>query len=87
MHGSSKSFLLKHRYGIDEAEWDRLQEAQNGVCAICKLQPAEHVDHCHGSGKVRGLLCFNCNGGLGRFQDDPAVMERAIEYLVAHGHG
>ena len=86
LYGGHKNFLLMRRYGIDEVQLNRLLEAQRGLCAICEEQPAQHVDHCHDSGKVRGLLCFNCNGALGRFEDDPEILKRAIEYLVAHGH-
>ena len=85
LYGGHRNFLLMRRYGINETELNRLLEKQHGLCAICREQPAEHVDHCHHSGKVRGLLCFNCNGALGRFEDDPEILERAIEYLVAHG--
>ncbi|MDQ4142737.1 MAG: endonuclease VII domain-containing protein [Actinomycetota bacterium] len=85
LYGGHKNFLLQRRYGIDETELNRMIEAQGGLCAICQVKPAAHVDHCHTTGKVRGVLCFNCNGGLGRFEDDPEVMRRAIEYLVAHG--
>jgi hypothetical protein len=84
-HGGHRNYLLKFRYGMDEAEADFLMNAQGGLCAICGVEPAEHVDHDHHTGKIRGILCFNCNGALGRFEDDPDIMERAIEYLVAHG--
>ena len=86
LYGGHKNFLLQRRYGITEADLNRMIEAQSGLCAICRTQAAKHVDHCHATGKVRGILCFNCNGGLGRFAEDPAVMRRAIEYLVAHGN-
>jgi len=54
------------------------------VCAICHAAPAQHVDHDHATGKVRALLCFNCNGGLGQFKDDPAVLRAAAEYVRFH---
>lgn len=61
---------------------------QGGVCAICrKVRPNGrrlHVDHCHESGAVRGLLCYSCNTGLGAFRDNPDVMVAAIEYLQTH---
>jgi hypothetical protein len=50
-------------------------------CPICWKPDPEHVDHDHKTGKVRGILCFNCNGGLGQFRDDPAALRRAAEYL------
>ncbi|MBE7189396.1 endonuclease VII domain-containing protein, partial [Jatrophihabitans endophyticus] len=56
---------------------------QNGVCAICLEAPAAHVDHDHETGRVRGLLCFNCNGALGQFRDRPDLMSRAAIYLTA----
>jgi hypothetical protein len=55
--------------------------AQDGLCAICREAPAEHVDHDHVSGRVRGLLCFNCNGALGQFRDRVDLMLRAVAYL------
>jgi hypothetical protein len=61
-------------------------EAQDHLCALCRGQFGEkgfHVDHCHESLKVRGLLCVNCNVGLGCFQDDPERLRAAIEYLAA----
>lgn len=55
--------------------------AQGGLCAMCREAPAEHVDHDHASGRVRGLLCFNCNGALGQFRDRTELMLRAVAYL------
>ncbi len=81
--------LLKSRYGISNEEWKRMFDAQCGQCALCgihqsKTKKALHVDHCHKSNKVRGLLCSICNQALGMFKDDTVLMQRAIEYLGAH---
>lgn len=83
-HGGEANYLLRHRYGITREQADGLVAAQDGVCAICKKAPPRHVDHCHSSNRVRGLLCFNCNQGLGRFEDDVPTLRRAIEYLRPH---
>jgi hypothetical protein len=72
---------LKRQYGITEAERDELIASQAGVCCICLAAPAAHVDHCHKTGRVRGVLCFNCNSGLGLLRDDPEAMYRAADYL------
>ncbi len=69
LHGSSRHYHLKHRYGIGADDFDALVAEQGGVCAICGKEAPEHVDHSHDSGAVRGILCFNCNGGLGQFKD------------------
>lgn len=64
------------------AEWNRLHLLQNKTCAMCCQSYSKlHVDHCHATGAVRGLLCYNCNSGLGRLKDDVAVLQRAIDYL------
>ncbi len=80
-HGSNRSFWLKRRYGLDatEVEWMILQ--QGGKCAVCRERPAKHVDHDHRTKKVRGILCFNCNRGLGYFKDDIVLMCMAADYL------
>lgn len=63
------------------AEWNRLFTLQDGLCAFGHASDTLHVDHCHTTGKVRGLLCYNCNSGIGRFKDNVEVMQKAIEYL------
>jgi hypothetical protein len=82
--GGSRTYHLKRRYGISAIEADLMLESQEGLCAICRAAPAVHVDHDHATGKVRALLCFNCNGGLGQFKDDPAVLRAAAEYVRFH---
>jgi Recombination endonuclease VII len=79
--GGSRTYHLKRRYGVTQQEVEALITAQGGRCAICREAPAEHVDHDHESGRVRGVLCFNCNGGLGQFRDRLDVMASAIAYL------
>lgn len=78
------------RYGVSPVDYQRMLAEQGGACAICKRPPDVggpqraqrlHVDHCHATGLVRGLLCSKCNFGLGLFDDDPTRMERAVLYL------
>lgn len=83
-----KEFLhkLKTRYGITFEEYQSMKNTQNNCCAICRtsfdiLPRRPDVDHCHQTGKVRGLLCWQCNGGLGQFKDDPTLFRLAAEYL------
>jgi hypothetical protein len=72
---------LKRQYGITEAERDALVASQKGLCVICLDAPAVHVDHCHKTGRVRGVLCFNCNSAIGKLGDDPDAVRRAAAYL------
>ena len=82
--------ILK-RYNITLIEYDRLFKKQKSRCAICNtFKPRKKrnglvVDHEHSSGKVRGLLCFQCNIGLGNFKDDINLLKKAIEYLETRG--
>ncbi|KMS70823.1 endonuclease VII [Streptomyces viridochromogenes] len=72
---------LWRKYGITEAERDELVASQGGVCCICLAALPEHVDHCHETGRVRGVLCFSCNAALGQFKDRPDVIRRAAAYV------
>lgn len=77
---------LKSAYGIGYAEYLKMFAAQGGACAICGTtstgkRKAFHVDHCHETGNIRGLLCSNCNSGIGNLRDDIKLLQRAIEYL------
>ncbi|MFI0446134.1 endonuclease VII domain-containing protein [Actinomadura sp. 6N118] len=86
-HGSERNYLLKLRYGITEQDVERMAAQQGGLCAICLSSAAKHVDHDHKTGKVRGLLCFSCNGALGQFGDDSRRMRAAAAYLERHPKG
>lgn len=81
----ARSNHLLDRYGITEYDYNWLLLKQDGTCAICNdiclTFDNLSVDHDNKTGKVRGLLCNNCNTGLGRFRDDPKIMIKAIEYL------
>ncbi|TLQ46902.1 endonuclease VII domain-containing protein [Streptomyces marianii] len=72
---------LKRQYGITEAERNDMVSLQMGVCVISLSAPAAHVDHCHETGRVRGVLCFNCNSAIGKLGDDPDTVRRAAAYL------
>lgn len=75
---------LKALYGLSMSGYESMLRAQNGVCQICKRKPEGYlqVDHCHSTGKVRGLLCGNCNSGIGLLQESREVLASAIKYLT-----
>ncbi|MEV7089938.1 endonuclease VII domain-containing protein [Streptomyces sp. NPDC093085] len=77
----NRANYFKRKYGITEAERDELISSQMGTCSICLTASAVHVDHCHETGRVRGVLCFNCNSAIGKLGDDPDTLCRAIAYL------
>ena len=72
------------RYGITVEQYQDILQKQDGICAICKNPPNKNalaVDHCHITGKIRGLLCPSCNSGIGKLRDSPEMLRKAIEYL------
>ncbi|MEV4438521.1 endonuclease VII domain-containing protein [Streptomyces sp. NPDC049577] len=83
-----RRWRLKTEFGITAEDYDRWVAMQHGRCAICNGPPSGrwkrlHVDHCHQSGHVRGLLCQACNRGLGYLNDSPELLRRAARYLMA----
>ena len=77
---------IKSTYGVTQEWYDEQLSKQQGGCAICGTtdtgyHPNFHVDHCHATGNVRGLLCSNCNTSLGKFKDDKEILQKAIDYL------
>jgi hypothetical protein len=81
---------LKSRYNLTPEDFLKMVEYQQGVCAICKKPPKEgrnlDIDHNHKTGKVRGLLCNNCNRGLGHLQDSKELLHSALVYLTNTDH-
>jgi hypothetical protein len=77
--------------GFTPEDYDRVYAEQGGLCALCGSTGENqrhsnqtsrlHVDHCHSTGKVRGLLCFLCNSALGKFKDSIPTLLAAVEYL------
>lgn len=72
---------IKNKYGITEQDWLQLLDKQGGHCACCPETEGLCVDHCHTTGKVRGLLCHHCNRALGLFRDNPEYITNALNYL------
>ena len=72
------------RYGLSLQDYRAILARQGNACAICKKPDVRLcIDHCHATGKVRGLLCDKCNMGLGNYNDDPSLMRAATAYLEA----
>ena len=81
------------KYKVEFEEIIDLYDNQNGRCAICdkhfdisliSKRNGLHIDHCHKTGRVRGLLCSNCNTSIGKFNDNIEVLQNAIQYLMKH---
>jgi hypothetical protein len=93
LSGRQRDQHLRRKYGISAKDYDRLLAEQGGGCALCGVRPEDlsagryrtylHVDHCHETGRVRGLLCPEHNLLLGRFGDSPEMFRRVLEYLEA----
>lgn len=85
---------LMKTFGITQDQYDQMLKDQNGVCAICERPETSKgrtskvkclsVDHCHDTGKIRGLLCFYCNTGIGKLGDSIERIEAALRYLKKH---
>jgi hypothetical protein len=83
---------LKRDHGITLEEFEEMERNQNYVCAICGNKESSKgkntkimnlsVDHCHNTGKIRGLLCTKCNWGIGLIQDNPKLLLNAAKYLI-----
>lgn len=76
-----RGYCLKYKYGITLDQFDAMSKAQGGVCKICRRPEKLVVDHDHVTGKVRGLLCNDCNTTLGKFNDEAPRFLSAVQYL------
>ena len=88
-----REYQLKYFYGINSEQYNELFIKQKSMCAICGMVEYSIdkrtgsikslcVDHCHKTGKIRGLLCASCNVGLGYFRDNPEITKKATKYLL-----
>lgn len=92
----ARRYMLRSKYGMSLEDYDVMLDKQNGVCAICfnpETQKSNkrgkvdslRVDHCHSTGKVRGLLCSKCNFGIAQLDDSIDLLQNAIKYLKNDG--
>lgn len=89
----NKRNKIKRDYGLSWEQYKNIIDAQNGKCVICSIEfdltpvrggshrNSPHIDHCHNKGHVRGILCSQCNRGLGCFSDNTNSLQNAIAYL------
>lgn len=76
---------IKKAYGLTRQEYEYMLLSQQNTCAICVnnfKNCVSNIDHCHKTGKIRGILCNNCNLFLGKFKDDPILVLKSLYYLL-----
>ena len=89
-----RDYELRANYGMTLQQYDTMLEEQGGVCAVCR-QPESSVnqrgqvkplavDHCHSTGRIRGLLCSGCNVSIGHAKDNPETLRNLANYLEAN---
>lgn len=84
-------YTIKQIYGITVYDYYDMLESQNNKCKLCDTKEPGgkgrwHIDHCHDSGRVRGLLCHTCNTGIGLLQEDPELLCKAALYIKQEGN-
>jgi RNase P subunit RPR2 len=91
--GGHKRIDLMRDFGLTLEQFEAMKIVQDNKCAICRKEETAMwrgkkrelaVDHHHGTGAVRRLLCTNCNQGIGSFMEDPEILKKALEYLQQH---
>jgi len=82
-----REYQLKRDYNLTLDQYNKMLSDQNNCCKVCDIKMiSPHVDHCHTTGKVRALLCNNCNTGLGKLKEDTKIMQKLIEYVKEHNN-
>jgi hypothetical protein len=84
----ARDWEFRKNYGIGIEDYNNIYKQQNGLCACCERVPKPgqrlHVDHSHANGEIRGLLCTKCNPGIGFFEENIELLQKAIAYLEKH---
>ncbi len=81
----NREVMLRSRYGLSLKGFDDLVAQQSNSCAVCgDSMEKPYVDHNHRSGRIRGLLCYRCNTGLGFMRENTRILLAAVEYLTLH---
>ena len=84
---NAKLIKTRHRYNVELEVIMDLLDKQSGCCAICSADFGStiyHIDHDHTTLRVRGLLCSNCNTGIGLLQEDISILNKSIDYINKH---
>jgi len=78
--------FIERNYGMNKEQFLEFFASQKNKCKLCsrELQEKWCVDHCHTTGKIRGVLCYACNSGIGHLQEDPEILRKAIDYVQMH---
>jgi hypothetical protein len=90
MSERQRKYQLRDKYGITDEDYNNMFISQDGKCAICGTSDQTGkwqrfgVDHCHKTGKVRALLCNECNRGMGLLKDNAELLRKAADYLDSH---
>ena len=93
-HGESgrlkrKTYYLGKKYGLSYEQYSKMIVNQDNKCRLClnefKVKRHIHVDHCHDTGQVRGIICFKCNQSIGKLGDTIESLERVVRYLKGIG--
>ncbi len=81
LKSKNEASRIKRAFNMTIEEVNIKKEKQKGLCKICKINKATHIDHNHKTGEVRGILCNICNSGLGFLKDDIGILKSAVKYL------